>query len=228
VLSEAERARAARLHDSSERRLFELGRGCLRTILAGYTGTTAKEIVLSTRCRHCHASEHGKPLIASPTDAPLDFNASRAGRVLAVAVAAGVSVGIDIEFLSRTSDWEAIAPLLLSSAERRELGLFPRVARSKAVLCSWVCKEALLKATGHGLWVDPRTVVLSQRPDGPPIVLTPPPGTQTSAWSICPFTTGRDGLIAVAVLGHVAGLTLRGPCRVTAAQDGFGLTGDAL
>lgn len=97
---------------------------------------------------------HGKPRLAEPRLAgDLRFNLSHCRSLVAVAVAREREVGIDVEAVSRT------VPSAMDLARRY---FSPREAdalaaqrdesqRQREFLRRWTAKEALVKATGHGL-----------------------------------------------------------------------------
>jgi 4'-phosphopantetheinyl transferase len=96
------------------------------------------------------------------------LSVAHGGAWVAVAITALAPVGVDVEPLTRALDVEALAARVLAPAERDAMagGGDPH----RALLMAWTRKEALLKATGDGLRVDPREVVLSP-PDAPPRLL---------------------------------------------------------
>lgn len=88
-------------------------------------------------CRSCGSSLHGRPEVVGAHGPQLHVSLSRAGGLAVVAVCDAGPVGVDAE---------------LTSSTRRGWG--PDVQ-------TWVRKESVLKATGHGLAVDPDLVVVS-------------------------------------------------------------------
>lgn len=109
------------------------------------------------RCLTCGATDHGQPF----TDGrPLSI--SKAGGLVLAAIADG-PVGIDHE--------------PSGSDVQREVVAHP--SETDDTLRLWVRKEAVLKATGLGLQVDPRSFLIDERGrpspidgyDGPPLVV---------------------------------------------------------
>src|SRR5262245_31643896 len=84
VLSEDERARAARFHFARDRRRFVVGRGWLRTILASYLEIAPRDVRLQY-------GEFGKPCLSNPTD--LRFNLSHSDERVLCAVTRGHKIG---------------------------------------------------------------------------------------------------------------------------------------
>ncbi|MGW4164952.1 4'-phosphopantetheinyl transferase family protein [Streptomyces sp. NPDC004788] len=104
---------------------------------------------------------HGKPYLA---DAPVQFSLSHSGELVAVALSLGAPVGVDVE---RVPEPSAELPLpVLSPAERAAYDRVPEPERAAAFTTYWVRKEAVLKATGEGLRVDPARLTVAA-PDRP-------------------------------------------------------------
>lgn len=108
-------------------------------------------------CPRCGSSDHGRPVLADGTF----ISVSHAGDVHAVATTDAGPVGIDIEAIDGAR-FEGFDDVVLHPRER------PHTSDERAT--TWVRKEALLKATGDGLAVDPRTIRLSD-PDAAPKLL---------------------------------------------------------
>jgi hypothetical protein len=120
------------------------GRSAVLLAAAGWTGSPVEALRVDAACPVC-GGPHGRPL-ATGARRPVHVSvAHAAGR--AFAVAADVPVGIDAE------------PRSTSSARRRAVR--DLLARGSATpLADWTRVEAILKADGRGLRVDPREVAL--------------------------------------------------------------------
>ncbi|MEU8763047.1 4'-phosphopantetheinyl transferase superfamily protein [Streptomyces sp. NPDC048659] len=103
---------------------------------------------------------HGKPFL---TDAPVEFSISHSGELVAVALSADAPVGVDVE---RVTELAELPLPVLSARERAVFDLVPGPERAVAFTAYWVRKEAVLKATGEGLRVDPARLTVSA-PDRP-------------------------------------------------------------
>ena len=135
-------------------------------------------------CPWCGSEGHGRPVVAGRARPYLSV--ARAGPLTMVAVCETAPVGVDLERFGaagRTGEG------LLHPAEPAVGGV--------DLTRTWVRKEALLKATGHGLRIDPATVALTA-PDQPPELL---------AWPDAPAPTVRIHDVD-AVPGHVAALAV--------------------
>jgi 4'-phosphopantetheinyl transferase len=108
-------------------------------------------LALRRHCDHCGGDDHGRPSVAGPGHPPIWASLSRAGELVAVAVSTAGPVGVDIESLDRVAA-AGFDDVAFSAAERESITGDHDRARL------WTAKEAVLKARGTGLRVDPRTV----------------------------------------------------------------------
>jgi 4'-phosphopantetheinyl transferase len=141
-LSPAERDRASRFGNPRLRDRYVMGRGTLRSIIAGSFGTdpASVEIVRGTR---------GRPQLAG---APaLDFNISHTAGVAIVGTTRRGRIGVDVERLDRAINVTGIARTVLTRDERSAIASLDADAKRQRVLTLWTCKEAMSKATGDGL-----------------------------------------------------------------------------
>jgi len=99
------------------------------------------------------AGAHGKPELASGQAVDVSFNLSHCRGLVAVVVAAGVDVGIDVESPERHPfDDMSIARAHFTPAEQDHLlAIGDDAGRRRAFLELWTAKEAFIKAMGEGL-----------------------------------------------------------------------------
>ena len=97
---------------------------------------------------HFERSPAGKPFY--PLDLGFHFNLSHSGRYIALAVGPS-PVGVDVEQLRPTMDWDAIAKRFFAADEQRWLAGFDEAERQRRFIALWTRKESLLKATGEGV-----------------------------------------------------------------------------
>jgi 4'-phosphopantetheinyl transferase len=137
----------------NERGTAAADRALLAASVALVLGCDASEVTVTRRCDHCGSTVHGRPVVAAPR--PAFASLSRAGDLVAVAVSLAAPVGIDLESLAAVaaSPFDDVA---LTPAERARVVGAVDPLRLRATL--WTRKEALLKATGAGLRVDPSLV----------------------------------------------------------------------
>lgn len=158
ALSPAERARADSYQRPEDAALSAGGALLVRAIAGRALGVPPSEVRVDRVCAHCGGA-HGIPRVAG---APYLSVAHCPGTVV-VAACADHQVGIDVEDAARR-DVEEVVDQLLAPAERR-----PGLSAGD-LLRYWVRKEAVVKATGAGLYADLRTVLVST-PDAAPAVL---------------------------------------------------------
>jgi 4'-phosphopantetheinyl transferase len=94
---------------------------------------------------------NGKPRLEQPGGGDLRFSLSHSGDLVAVAVAHGREVGVDIQETRPVGGLEAIADRRFTAAEAAELRRLGGDERLALFHRLWVRKEAYLKATGAGL-----------------------------------------------------------------------------
>ena len=194
VLTDEERERVGRFRRPADAASFAAGRALVRLALAERVGAAPGELVFDTWCE-LHSSPHGKPRLVDPT-AELDFSLSRAGPRLLLAVSPA-PVGVDVE--RRRRDVEVgVARIAFADDERAEL----EAAGPDAFLACWTRKEAVLKALGHGLAVDPKSLSVTFL-DGvePRIRRLPEEYGPPETWSLVPLARD-EWLAAVAVRGE--------------------------
>ena len=141
VLSEEERARAARFHFESDRHRFIAARAALRRILAAYLDSAPADLVFSL-------GRQGKPALAN---LGLEFNLSHSGGCGLLAVTRGRRVGVDVERVRADFAGEDIARRFFASAEVEALAATRPDEYVTAFFRCWTRKEAYVKARGHGL-----------------------------------------------------------------------------
>jgi 4'-phosphopantetheinyl transferase len=145
----------------------------LRRVVGGLRGCAPETVVVHHRCDVC-GGEHGRPHVEVDGRRGPHVSIARSGALVVVAVA-DRPVGIDVERLDRGSD--------------------------ATELTAWVRTEAVLKATGLGLTVDPSLVELDVRGDEPRLVGWDGPGGRP-VMRIADVGTGTGHLVAVARLGR--------------------------
>lgn len=144
VLSDEERRRAPRLTSPSARREFVTARALLRQLLAMHTGEPASTLQFAT-------GPCGKPALRGSQD--LHFNLSHSHGAVLVAIASA-EVGIDIERIEGTVDYDGVAEAMFSATEIGMLRSASASQRGAVFFSIWTRKEAYLKATGLGFSSD--------------------------------------------------------------------------
>lgn len=143
ALSQDELDRAGRCINAAKRAAFVGSRLFLRGILAGYVGISPAQLQFG-------CESEGKPYLTRQNG--LHFNLSHAQEQVALALSPRPHLGVDLERIEHR-------PRLLEIAERffttREFAAIRSAPDDEKRLHEffriWTCKEAVLKATGHGL-----------------------------------------------------------------------------
>ena len=136
-LSADELERAARSRVEHARHAFVACRSSLRRALGGRLGIPPEAVAFTI-------SEHGRPSVAGGR---VSFNVSHSGAIGLIAVADGERrIGVDVEQIRATTEFEALAARFFHPAEAAAIG-----GRRDAFFRCWTKKEAVVKAIGQGL-----------------------------------------------------------------------------
>ena len=119
---------------------FLTGRMLLRELASGFTGLPLESVTIAAACLDC-GRPHGRPVIEG-TD--LFVSLSHADELSVAALMQGVPIGVDVERLDATA--ERLAAI--------------REVAGGTDIPHWTRVEAVLKADGRGLRIDPRDVVI--------------------------------------------------------------------
>jgi 4'-phosphopantetheinyl transferase len=188
LLDDAERARYGQLRRPADRDRFLTAHALARLVLGRTLGRHPAALRLRSECRQC-GGPHGKPQLSS---GELELSLTHAGERVGVAVAA-VPVGIDVEDLAHTRVDQALAAQVLTPPELDRWLALPPAGRASALLRAWTRGEAVVKALGVGLDVDPRDLP----PDTARVVdLDPGPGFVGSLavlGTVLPTVTQHEG-----------------------------------
>ena len=142
ILSADEHERAQRFHDEKDYQRFVVSHGVLRVLLGKYCDCAPQELAFSYL-------EHGKPILNGGY--ATQFNLSHSGSLAVFAFAAQHSVGIDVEYVKRELDYQALARRYFSVNEIAAMEATPEHNQKQKFFEYWTRKEALLKATGEGI-----------------------------------------------------------------------------
>ena len=145
LMSEDELARDRRFLVEPARRLHRLARGMQREVLSSYLpGASPRELRFV-------AGATGRPALAPPFDASgLVFNLAHTRGLVALAVARGATLGVDVEVYEKKVPLE-VARRFFSGVEADTLQALPDDAQPRRFLRLWTLKEAYLKAIGTGI-----------------------------------------------------------------------------
>jgi 4'-phosphopantetheinyl transferase len=148
-LSEEEARRARAFHFDQDRATYIAAHAMLRRMLREALGGEEPDFVLSPL---------GRPELMPQRDggpAP-SFNLTHTCDFAACAILNGAPIGIDAEDIRRPINVAEMAGRWFAPPERRLLQQLPEVRCAEMFFRIWTLKEAILKATGHGLRIEPQ------------------------------------------------------------------------
>jgi 4'-phosphopantetheinyl transferase len=153
VLDGSERARAAAFLKERDRQQFTVAHGALR-ILAG------RALRVTPSALRWDRGPYGKPALAAPWSG-LSTSLSHSADLVAVAIAAGRAVGVDVQHLVPRLDVVAMSTRFFPAAEAAYVATGPDAsARADRFTRLWSRKEAVVKAAGGRLWPNLAIAVL--------------------------------------------------------------------
>jgi 4'-phosphopantetheinyl transferase len=162
-LDDTEQRRLAGLGQPELRASFSTARLLLRALVAELAEVEPSTIRFGYTCAHC-GEEHGRPVVRAPeVAARLHVSLSHSGARVVVAATEAGPVGVDVERAAAV-DFAGFDAVALTAVERDRIAALDPAERPLARALTWVRKEALLKATGSGLMVEPGQVELSEAP----------------------------------------------------------------
>jgi 4'-phosphopantetheinyl transferase len=116
----------------------------LARVAATFADIGLDALRIGRACRTCGSSQHGKPqIIRIDGGTPIHVSLARSGDQAVVAVTEAGPVGVDVE------------------------------AEGAPDITTWVRIESLVKATGHGLQLDPESISVTP-PEADPVLVTWP------------------------------------------------------
>lgn len=164
LLDVGERRRAGALRDDQARRRFVSVHAMLRILVGRRLDLDPHVLTFTPR------GDYGKPELVHSKHR-LHVNIASAGDRVVCAVTEFGPVGVDVESHSVIADanrFGEVDRILLTPAERQLLGeLGDRVG---ALTRWWVRKEAVLKASGEGLTVEPTALQMSAPDEAPQLL----------------------------------------------------------
>lgn len=150
LLTRDEQARGNRFHFPRDQHRWINGRAFVRQTLSGLLGISAARLRME-------AWEGGK--LHLPDHPELGFNLSHSGDWVVLATASGCDVGVDIEKLDSTFPAIEIADEFFLPTERKWMGTGKDPTLRFFQL--WTAKEALMKATGEGMFLPPDKILIT-------------------------------------------------------------------
>ena len=165
LLDEVERGRFAGYRREADKLRFLTGRALIRGVVSQELGIEPNEVVLDSSCFEC-GKPHGKPKIVGST---LEVSISHSGEWVVLAMTDGAPVGVDVEEV-RDAEVDGLAGICFSPPELTTFKSVPEADRRGAFFTYWARKEAVLKATGKGMWVVMSKLTLGGYDEPPRVV----------------------------------------------------------
>ena len=151
-LDESERSRWGRFQFAGPRRRFGLCRAALRAILCRRLECENGQLAFEE-------SRHGKPFaMVDGTPVPDSFNVSHSGGHGLIAFAPAGRRGVDVEERVAHRNLDLLVATVLGEREQALLAGTRGDARTHLFFKLWTMKEALIKAHGMGMALDPSRV----------------------------------------------------------------------
>ncbi|MBT2550811.1 4'-phosphopantetheinyl transferase superfamily protein [Arthrobacter sp. ISL-65] len=163
TLGGAERRLALRLSTAVQRDRFLAGRIALRLHVARVAGVNPGSLYADYVCGRCSGKDraHGAPRYRTGTDGLLvQGSLSRSGDwCLMAAVVDELVLGVGVDLECRASaGFEGFVAVAMTAGEREYVQRLPPSQRPLLQTVLWTRKEAILKALGRGLSLDPSLV----------------------------------------------------------------------
>lgn len=169
VLSEDERARAAKFRFDHDRKRFTSGRTALRLLLGGYLKTNPEKIEFVY-------GPAGKPSVGNSA---VSFNLAHSGPHALIGFTLDHQLGIDVEQIREIDDMVTVAQYSFSPGEFRRWRALPADQKVRAFYRCWTRKEAYLKAIGEGIAQRLKKFDVAFEAGAPPAILRGAEGTWT-------------------------------------------------
>jgi phosphopantetheinyl transferase len=194
-LSADEIPRARSYRRPADQWRFLVGRALLRHALQNAHGIERAAL---------HILFDGKPVLKGDLSAKVDVSITHDGTGVAVAISTEGQIGLDLTEFNRFKDWQDFATDYMHPIEYQcAQNLSPETASLTACRI-WTAKEAVLKASGHGLTVDPRELCIKLG-HHPSLEIVPPSLPSLSRYKITEHDHPKDGQLTTALLARGPG-----------------------
>ena len=163
-LTPDERVRRDRYVRDTDRHAFVVTRALVRAVLSQHGPSAPDAWRFVTNAHGCPS------VVDTQAGAPrLEFNVSHTGGLVALAVARGHRVGVDVEDARRVVR-EDLAGRFFAPAEVADLRGLPAAEQPRVFFDYWTLKEAYIKARGMGLAIPLGDFAFVLRPPAPPTI----------------------------------------------------------
>lgn len=163
-LTPEELNRRDRYMREEDRRAFVVTRALVRVVLSTHRATPPDAWRFVTNAHGCPSvieAQAGQPR--------LEFNVSHTPGLVALAVAHGHRVGVDVEDARRVVR-EDVAGRFFAPSEVADLRALPDAAQARVFFDYWTLKEAYIKARGMGLAIPLGDFAFALRPPAAPTI----------------------------------------------------------
>jgi 4'-phosphopantetheinyl transferase len=191
-LSQEEARQARAFHFARDRATYIAAHAMLRRVLRDTLGGKRPRFVRTPLGRPELKPRRG----CAPTPS---FNLTHSGDFAACAIFFGAPVGIDAEDTRRPINVCEMAARWFAPAERQLLEQLPETHQTEMFFRIWTLKEAIVKATGHGLRIEPQLFTVD--PDRRRAVIAKDFGIPTR-WRLAELTPMSHIRLALAVPGY--------------------------
>lgn len=219
-LSEKEWFEAQSAPDPLRRLDFMKRRVFVRNVLALYAEQEPSEIQFDRTCIHC-GQQHGKPRVVGRS---FEFSISHTRSWSALGITTGHRLGIDIEATRNATMLDiGLKTQVLAPDEIARLNRTAPSIRALLTLRHWTIKEAFAKATGRGLALDPRRIVVAWHSSRQAYLQSIPGDPRDAAcWEVVSLRLGSMVVGSALVSGEVRSVTY---CPPTLLLNGLAVVG---
>ncbi|HEY2795346.1 MAG TPA: 4'-phosphopantetheinyl transferase superfamily protein [Micromonosporaceae bacterium] len=198
-LDEAETGRYLRFHRAEDAARFVTGAAMVRSAFAADLDISPASVPLDRTCPDCQGP-HGKVRLRSdPTDV-LHVSVSHSADWVVLAATRTGPIGIDVERIDDRRDHVALGRFALCDGEMLALKATAEKDRPGWFTTCWVRKEAVVKATGHGLRMPLREFTVTGEPGSPTVTTLSKRLMWPSAGQVVDLAHDDDYRAALAVL----------------------------
>jgi 4'-phosphopantetheinyl transferase len=194
LLDDAERARHGCFLREEDRARFLAAHALVRIVAAHHAGGTPQAI------RYAAQAPHAKPRLAGRA-ATLEVSLAHSAERVVVAISRGVELGVDVERIAPEGEEDSLLESVLCAEEHHELDGLARPLRAWAFCRYWTRKEAVLKATGHGLSVEPTRIAVTPPTRRAALVSWSGPARPAQAVHLYDLEVGAGYAAALATIG---------------------------
>lgn len=167
-LSRDDKGRLISLRRIQDQNRFAFSRALLKQVLDGF-GSSSSQLSFN---------RYGKPFLG---DRAFEFNLSHSGNIILLALSCNIPVGVDVEKIVPDDDFDNFFQIF----HPNEFSYFQSIAKQKnhtELMKFWTHKEAITKALGLGLQLDPSKIALEQSINSMALKILPPQYPQE--WSL--------------------------------------------